>query len=933
MNSGMNFESWYDKSLEQIEHRFQTERQVGLGAKSVSTKRREFGANNVYKTPKGTATGIRQLIPTDYASLMLLAAIGIARIFDVPLAYGAIFAILVINYAATVFTFVKAQKVLCGMTGYSLPNAKVMRDGKLQLIDMRALVPGDVIFLSAGDIVPADCRLFASDKLYINEVTLTGVGSSVLKDANFSHFAPGLSLEKQYNMAFATTVVTSGNGRAVVVATGSDTAAVKLDKAPSVATHDNLKILSTLRSYCTTWSLSMLAMVFVVTVVSLILRPQLGVFSVFITGISLAAAAMSELYTAFGYIIVGCGIFSAMKRRRDVNVGALIKNAEKLEVLKKLTTLIVPKEGIITSSHPVVEKIYSSRKLYEATDRDRVDKFRSVVLAGVISTGIYGMGLAQLSSSARKITPEEEVLIELAQSLSLYNSNIDRSHPIIEHMPMGGASKFETTLTVDSDYKYMAVCRGDAKSILNSCEYYIEDGKIYRMSMNDRLEFQGVADSLAKSSYRVIAVASGVTGYNNLMRIGAIQSDLTFEGFIAIREPLQPGIAQVFSRLRAAGIRVILTTDHYSESDKYLAMGIGVIDSEKGILSGYKYDSMNEDLLRTNLPLYNMYTELTPGQLSKIVTLMRKDGECVGLLTGGINGAMLLKRADVGFAASVTISPKAKRGLIDIKSRQTPAFSRIAGTSSFDSEALKFISDVVVSDADERGNGGFCAIVRALEYSHTIYKNLLRMVRYLTLTQLTRIFIVLGSLVLGQSALSPIQLIFSGLIVDLAAILASAFAKPPYNSLILRDDAEAALEKPFELLLKSVSFALLGAIGVHAISPICSLFGYTLSESVFNSTAFVALLVFQLITFASLASERSIFRPGMRLSVSYLLFALVLSLFVTSAFVFPAVGKLFGIVALPIASIIGIAAIGILTLAVNEIYKLIVESTIEKAKK
>ena len=113
--------------------------------------------------------------------------------------------------------------------------------------------------------------------------------------------------------------------------------------------------------------------------------------------------------------------------------------------------------GVITSSHCVIEKIYSSRKLYSATDVDRVDKLRSTVLSGVISTGIYGAGLASLSHNSRKITSEEEAIIDLAQTLSLYNSQIDRSHPIIEHMPSGGASKFETTLTVDSGDRYMSL--------------------------------------------------------------------------------------------------------------------------------------------------------------------------------------------------------------------------------------------------------------------------------------------------------------------------------------------------------------------------------------------------------------------------------------------------------------------------------------------
>ncbi|MBE6612853.1 MAG: cation-transporting P-type ATPase [Ruminococcaceae bacterium] len=922
MNTQKN-ESWYDKSIEQIERRFQTERGRGLTSQQIPKIRREAGANNVYETPQGTALAFRRLIPTDLASLILLFAVILAALFDIPIAANTLIGILIVNYAAAVFTFIKAQKVLCGMTEYSLPTAKVMRDGKLTLMDMRGLVPGDVIFLSAGDIVPADCRIFAADGLYINEGMVTGIQSSILKDANFAHFSPGLPMERQFNMAFATSIVTAGNGRAIVTATGKETAAVRLGKAKTLLTHENLKILTTLKKYCSVWSLSMLAMVFIITVASLILRPENGIFHVFLTGVSLAAAAMSELYTAFGYIIVGCGIFGAMKRRHDVNVGALIKNAEKLEELKKLSVLIIPKDGIITRAHSVADKIYASRRLYDAADIDRVDKLRSTVLSGVISTGIYGMGLAALSASSRKITAEEQALIELAESLGLYNSAIDTAHPIIEHMPAGGPSKFETTLTMDSDRQYMGIHRGDAPSILDSCEYYIENGRICRMTTDDRLEFMGVAESLMKSSYRVLAVASGVTGYNNLQRIGAIQSDLTFEGFIAIREPLQPGIAQIVSRCKAAGVRVIMTTDKYSESDKYLAMSIGLIENERGILSDYKFDSLKEDLLRANLPLYHMYTGLSPAKLAKIVTLMRADGERVGLLAGGMNGALLLKKANVGFAASVTISPKAKKGGIDIRSRQTPAYSRIAGGSSFDSEALKFISDVVISEADDKGSGGFSAVVSALEYSRTIYKNLLRMVRYLTTTQLMRIFLIIGALILGITALTPMQIVVSGLVLDLGAILASAFAKPPYNSLILRDDAEEQLERPFFLFARSMLFALFGALCILAIGPILALSGHPLDGPSLSAVSFFAMMACQLITFASLAAEQSLFKPGMRMSVSYLLLTLAVAAFAALSLVFPEFGAIFDIVPIGVPGFIGIASAAVLTLAVNEIYKLV----------
>ncbi|MBQ8510743.1 MAG: cation-transporting P-type ATPase [Clostridia bacterium] len=919
-------ETFYDKSPEQLERRFSSERGAGLSPGDIAKNRRTFGANNVYTTPARAFFGYRKQIPTDYASLLLLGAALLGMVFELPVAAGAIIAMLAVNYAAAVFTFVKAQKVLEGMTAYSLPTAKVMRGGRLSLVDMRSLVPGDIIFLSAGDIVPADCRIFQSDGLYINEGTLTGMQNSVKKDANFAVFKPGLPLSEQANMAFATTIVTAGSGRCMVVATGSDTQAVQLGKTKPVVTHENLKILKTLRGCCSTWSLAMLAVIFVVTAADLFVSYSgQGIYDVFLTGLSLAAAAMAELYVAFGYIIVGCGIFAAMKRRHDVNVGALIKNAEKLEDLRGLTHLIIPKDGMITQQNAVAEKIYIPRRLLTASDRDRVDSLRAVVTGAVISTGIYGQGLASLSGSTRRISPEEEALIDLAQSLGLYNSSIDRAHPIIEHKPEGGASKFETTLTLDSDHHFMAVCRGEADAILNSCEYYTQNGRIFRMSADDRLEFSGAAASLTKNSYKVVAVASGVTGYNNLQRIGAIQSDLTFEGFIAIREPLQPRVAQTIQRCKAAGIKVIMTTDRYTESDKYLAVSVGLIEGAADILTEEKAMSQPRELLRVNLPLYSMYCGLSPARLEDIVGMLREDGARVGLLAGGMSGALLLKKADVGFAQAVTISPKAKKTGIDIRTRSTPAYSRIAGAAgkTFDSEALKFISDVVVSDADANGHGGFGAVVSALEYARTIYRNLARMVRYLATAQFARLFLVLGAIVTGMRALTPVQILFGGLILDFTAIIVTAFSRPPHDALTMRDDAQQALAHPFVTSLRPMLFALFQAAITMAAPKVMELCGWEVNAGRFSTIAFVAFTICQLITLAELASDRSLFSANLRLSLVSVCYVIGVVGLLAAILAIPQAAAAFGCSTLRLADGIAVAAICVLVLAVHEVYKLI----------
>ncbi len=930
-------ENWYDKTPEQLERRFSVNRAAGLTRKGVQRARREYGPNSIYTAPKTTLADFRSYVPIDAAAVILLAVAVIARILELPIPVGSIVALIVVNFAAAAFTFLKAQKVLCGMHEYSLPACKVLRDGQLMLLEMNALVPGDVIFLSAGDIVPADCRLFQSENLTVHEGSLTGVQRSVPKSAGFSSFAPNLPLAARANMAYATTVVTGGNARAIVVATGAQTEAVIAGRVKPIVTHENLAIFAKLRRFCSVWSQTMLLLIFAVTVIELFAAPADGIFNIFLSGLSLSVSAMSELWAAFGYVIIGCGIFGAMGRKKGVGTGALIKNAEKLEDLKTLDTLIVPKDGMISCCKAEAERIYIPRRLFSADDTDRRNAFAELIQRAVISTGIYGAGLSSLNSRARRITVEEEAIIGLASRHKLYHAGLEKSYPIVEHCGVTELSLFDTTLTLDADKKFLVVCRGEAQEILDHCESFVEHGRLYTMSTADRLEFLGAAQSLIRGSYRVTAVASRESPYNSLTRLGVLQNGLTFHGFIAMREPLQRGVAQTIERCRAAGVRVIMTTDRYTESDRYLASSIGVIESEKNILTAKRLEAMPRDLLRANLPLYSMYCGISTRDLSVIVSMLREDGAKVGLMAGGIGGALLLKRADVGFAQSVTISPKAKTSdAVDIRSRTTPAYSRITPPTghTYDCEALKFISDVVVSDADEHGRGGLGAVVSTLAFARTIYKNVRRMVYYLTTSQLTRIFTAFGVLLtartigfsdgaaIGTSILTPIQLLVSGLALDFIAVIAAAFSKPPHDALTLRDDAEEILTAPLVKHVRTVVFALCQTSATLLVPLVCRLIGKPISAAEFGSVVFLTLTICQLVTLLELESEKSLFRTNLRLNLVWLTYIAGLAGLIALSLLVPPIGAFCGVVKLPPAPAIATAVVPALMVLLYELYKL-----------
>ena len=176
---------------------------------------------------------------------------------------------------------------------------------------------------------------------------------------------------------------------------------------------------------------------------------------------------------------------------------------------------------------------------------------------------------------------------------------------------------------------------------------------------------------------------------------------------------------------------------------------------------------------------------------------------------------------------------------------------------------------------------------------------------------------------LGVSALTPTQIIFGRLIVDFAAIVASAFAKPPHNALLLKESAEDSLKNPLMMNVRAVLFALTEALLILLIYPVLNALGFGISAAEFSSAAFITFTVCQLITFVSLASEKSIFRPGMRVSASYALFGAGLFVFISLSLLISSLGDAFGVTPLSLPAIIACAVVSLLTLALNELYKIV----------
>lgn len=862
----MTSKSWYNLSVAQTEKELNTSQTDGLTKRETARRLAKYRKNRIFPLPTGTFSSYLRQVLSDFTSLLLLLTALLSLLFGQKVNAGVILALLAVHYGAAVLVYVRAQRVLEDMESHALPNVKVMRGGRLYIVKQEDLVPGDVIFLSVGDIVPADCRLAHSENLTVLEGKLTGERHSVYKDADFSAYGE-VPLPHRQNMVYAATIVTGGTAKAIVCATGDDTEVCIQGKNPPLVSQEKLRVIAVFRKYCSVWSLCMIAVIFLLTVTDLFIGySDRGLFDIFLTGLTLAVASMSEMYAAFGYIVIATGIFSAMRQKKDTNEGALIKNSGKLAAIKDLNCLIFPREATYVAQNSQIDRIFYNGTLLDAKKPNQAKQGAQLIRYAVLSSGIYGArALVTKNESHENVyTPEQETIIGMAARMGVYNVTLEQEYRLLDHVDAGSRSRYDTSL-VSSHGNQISVVRGDAAEILSLCRYCNENGKSMPLA-GDRLNrIMTTVAQLSKETLRVVAVATRATSNVNLSRIRSNQTDLTFEGLIAFREPLLPDAARNLSKCKNAGIHMIMTCDAFSETNIRMAESLGIITSRDEVLDSYRMSAMKPEILRINVRQYRLLLGLSTSQKEEFLQYLQADGFRVGMICRQLNEAKLLRIADVSFSQNVTISHRSDR-----PNRALPVFVKDDRSGNrAGCEAIKYLADVVIAQPSQSGRGGLNAMLSAVGAAKVIYLNLLRMARYLIVSQISKFLIVLFGILTRTPILDPTQILFTGIIADFCAVLVIAFERPGRNILSAREETEEKLRHP--LTANAPCFVLgvlLAALCVTAQFLPVTLTGLY-NASLFGTAVFYAFLISQIVILSEMKTEKSLFRGDITMNAMF----------------------------------------------------------------
>jgi Ca2+-transporting ATPase len=676
-------------------------------------------------------------------------------------------AILIANAIIGYYQELSAQKSLQALKQMSTVKAKVVRNGNTRELDAKYLVKGDVVYLEAGDKVPADARIFKSTEFKVEESALTGESLAVEKDE--AALDDEVQIGDQHNMVFASTNIQSGTGRAVVVKTGMETEIGKITEMVKSAERQLTPLQKRLDRFGKRLGYAVIGICLVVLLIIGVRNYLNDGFSwnvlldALLVAAALAVAAVPSGLPAVVTIALSAGVKKLLKKK------ALVRKLASVETLGSCNVICSDKTGTITQNQMTVKKGWTLQKQAEISGSGYEPEGE---IDEDVSKLLFEIGKYCNNSSVHKEEgewkisgdPTEAALLVSAQKLKM-NGEADR----LDEIPFNSDRKRMSVLVKREGQEYIYT-KGAPDKILEVCSHALEGEEKVEMTDEVRQQILDQVDQFSQQALRVLAFA-----YKE--KNGSFdEENLTFVGLQAMIDPARPDVVESIEITNKAGIRVIMITGDYRETAKAIGEDVGITGE---VLTGQELGKMSDEELEEHLKKgTNIFARVIPEHKQKIIAALQRNGDVVAMTGDGVNDAPALKKANIGVAVG-------------------------SGT-----DVAKEASDFVLMD------DSFTNIVHAIEEGRGIYDNIQKAIMHLLSGNLSEVLIIFMATLLGWNLpLTAIMLLWINLISDGAPAL--ALAVDPYGEDIMerkpKQGATSILPRP-ELILTCI-LAVLSTIG------------------------------------------------------------------------------------------------------------------------
>ena len=901
-------QKWYNLSPEQCASRLNTNIKDGLDLQSVKKRRKEYGVNKVFHIPNASIGECLRACGGDISIYLMIAMVLMSSLFKQNYNSIVMLCLILINFLTIFFAYHRSKSNLSKMAKFTMPMSRVVREGKIFTVKQTELVVGDLVLLGVGDIVPCDCRIISSDILTVMEPDIKGRKNAKNKNSKII-YGENIPYDERTNMLYATSVITKGEAVALACGCGDSTFVRATNQENVLVNHRDLRVIRTLRKYSGIWSTVMITLIAVICTLDLVLGLETrGLFDIFLTAAALCCSAMSQSYVIFAYIIVGHNIEDSVHHTGEINTGAVVKNISSFEKLKDIDTLIVHKKGGFFASTSTIEKIFTSDILHKANEKKLASFCTHTLKWALLSTGFESKpGLFTDTAT------EAYAIAMLSNRIGIDPNICAIENPLICVGSILNEIGCESAI-LSGDGSNTAVIRGEAAPVLEHCTHYYYDGKKRAIDSRHIKKINEALKAIDISGLRAIAVATKKTMATSFDDVA--DGDWVLEGILGIREPILAGAGKTLSECREAGIHIIvLTDDEPDKSARLYFKRLGLISSDKEIMTSSVMSAMKNDMFRANIPLYNMYEGLTLSQKRLLVSHLKSDGHTIGIMGSELEDIILMNESDIGFSCVSSLASRMP------KLRENVKLSRLESC-----EALRLTSDVLISSPDDP-RGGFNAVVKSIKEAKSLYQDIMHMTKYLLTSQIARFVILLYSIIVrnshidGINLLSPAQILFLGLIVDLGIVISIALQKPPSDILNQKETTEFRLENPLSFGVKSCIFGLFWGIITIAIPVIFKLAGIVTASEQMSSMVFISLVISQLCCAFETLYENSVFKGISPVNKFMLGFSGLCFVFTVILSLISPVGSLFDVDEIGIIQWICLFIPAAIMVTVYEIYK------------
>lgn len=821
------FSGWTALSADKILQRFKTAPETGLTVREAEKRQRRWGKNVLADSHRLSLPLLFLNQFRDFMVLVLLGATLLAALLGEYTDALTILVIVLLNALLGLVQEYRAERSLEALKKLSAPRARVLRGGKIRTVAAAEVVPGDLVYLEAGDRVSADLRLLEVRNLTVNEAPLTGESAAVFKQSG-ALAVPAASPGDAANMAFSGTEVLAGRGRGLAVAIGMQTEIGRIAHLIKEAERSATPLQARLGRLGQILVWACLA-VCAATALLGIARGQ-PPYEMLMAGISLAVAAIPEGLPAIVTVSLALGVQRMIRRR------AIVRRLPAVETLGSATVICSDKTGTLTENRMSVNRIFAGDSLYRFSE----SRFQPEVKQGPGGKkktafspreGVLHFSLfiaaqcnnAYREGSAYRGDPTEAALLEAAAAAGIRPDQRFRE----KEYPFTPERKMMSVIRQKGGRRQLLL-KGAAEIVLGRCRYYCSDKKgIAALTAAKRKELLSQLEIMAGLALRPLAVAyrdlpaTAVTKTVPAQadEAAAAETDLVWAGLFGLEDPPRPEALPAIRLCRRAGIKVIMITGDHRSTAEAIARRLEILKPGGRVITGEELNLLDDRQLEREIGPVRVFARVSPFHKLRIVRALKKRGEVVAMTGDGINDAPAVKESDIGIAMGLT------------------------GT-----DVTREAASLVLSDDN------FSTIVAAVEEGRTIYSNIRKFIRFMlgcnTGEVLTMLLAVLCGLPLP---LRPIQILWINLVTDGLPALALG-VDPPAEELMespprRRDEGLFSRGLWGKLLLRGV---LIGVVTVSLFSLALSA-GETATRA--RTIAFAALITAQLVYVYDCRSE------------------------------------------------------------------------------